>query len=444
MISELKLKSIFQLAWPAIVSQATITAVGIIDIIFIGQISVGAIAAVSIANSFITSLYYFLEGIRTGTTVITANYLGAQEKNNIAKTLKLSLAYAVIIGVIIAIFARPISRGIYALFAANDISKEWVEKYISIILVGAPFTLIFFAISGFFRGLKNTFIPFVITLGIFFTNVIFDYLLVNGFHGFPQMGVKGAAAGSLIAYIVGAILSIIFLVKHKLTRQFVTIKVRLTKLLKEYSRVAFEIGFYTGMLTLAILLFVFMIKHLGAQAIAVHEISHQVFLISFLAPYGFQIATSILVGKFLGSDRKDLILPVTKKIMFLCFIIVFIMTALTYIFAYPIAKLFNPTDPYVINLTTITIKLVCLEQLFSPISLVTRGALTGLKDTGFIVIAGLVTGYLFFLPLAYFLSITMNTGVIGGYIAFVLWSALDALVFWWRLFVTKKWVKYNI
>ncbi|MFA5075092.1 MAG: MATE family efflux transporter [Candidatus Babeliales bacterium] len=444
MINELKTRNILKLTWPTIVSQATVTAVGLVDLFFIGQISVAAIAAVSIANSFITTLYYSLEGIKTGTAVLTANYSGAGEKNNISKTLKLGLIFAIIIGLFLAIFSPLISKSISIIFACSDISQDYIEQFLAIILAGAPFTLTVFVISGFFMGLKNTFIPFVITFIIFLTNAGLDYLLISGKCGLPQMGVCGVATGSLIAYIIGSILAITFLLKHKLTKDFIKIKVKIKKLIKEYLRLFIEIGIYTGLLTLAVLVFIFMIKKLGARAIAVYEITHQVFLVSFLPPYGFQVAAAVIIGKFLGAKQKDLILPATKKIMLLCFIIVFVITLLTYIFANNIAVFFNSTDPYVASLTTITIRLVCIEQMFSPISYVCRGALTGLKDTRFIAIAGFATAYLFFLPLAYILSICMNYGVIGGWLAFIIWAMLDSIVFFWRLFISKKWLKYNI
>ncbi|MCF7899302.1 MATE family efflux transporter [Candidatus Babeliales bacterium] len=444
MLSELKTKNILKLTWPTIISQATVTAVGLVDLFFIGQISISAIAAASIANSFITTLYYSLEGIKTGTAVLTANYSGAQEKNNISKTLKLSLIFAITIGLTLAIFSPLIAKFISTIFSSSDIKQDSIKQFLSIILTGAPFTLIVLAISGFFIGLENTFIPFVITSIIFLTNVSIDYTLINGKFGLPKMGIYGVAIGSLIAYVIGAILSIIILIKHKLTKDFVKIKVKIRKLIKEYSRLFLEIGIYTGLLTLAILIFIFIIKRLGSQAIAAYEITHQVFLVSFLPPYGFQIAASVIIGKLFGENYKNLVLPTTKKIMFLCFIIVFIITLFTYIFAHNIAVLFDPTDPYVASLTTITIRLVCIEQLFSPIAYVCKGSLMGLKDTGFIAIAGFITAYLFFLPLAYVLSIWMNYGIIGGWVAFIIWAILDSIIFFYRLFISKKWLKYHI
>ncbi len=54
---------------------------------------------------------------------------------------------------------------------------------------------------------------------------------------------------------------------------------------------------------------------------------------------------------------------------------------------------------------------------------------------------GFVPGYLIFLPVAYLLSVKISYGVYGGYIAFLLWTAVDCIAFAYRFFYQRKWQK---
>ncbi|MFA5075093.1 MAG: MATE family efflux transporter [Candidatus Babeliales bacterium] len=435
------IKNILRLVWPAFLTQVLISGCGMIDLVFAGKISTQAIAAISVSNAFITPLFYFLEGIRTGTAVLTANYFGAQEKNNIAKTLRLSLFFAIFIGLILVTLSPFISKYIYIIFASSDIPEELIEQFSLITLISIPFTLVVYAIIGFFRGLQNTFIPLVITAIICSINALFDYLLVNGDFGIPKLGLLGIGLATLIAYSTGAFVSLIFLLKNKLSKEYVFMKVKIRRLAKEYLRIISEIGFYTGMQTIAITFFIFIIKNLGAKTIAAYEITQQIYLLSFLPVYGFQPATSILIAKYLGSEQKKLIIPTTKKIIFLCLLSV---TVLNLLFTPIVLNFFSDSDPYMLNLIRITTKIALIEQFFSIIGLLTKEALTGLKDTKFIDITTILTGYVFFMPLVYFVSVKLDFGLMGRYSTFAFWAALDSIIFSWRLFIEKKWLKYHV
>ncbi|MCF7899303.1 MATE family efflux transporter [Candidatus Babeliales bacterium] len=435
------IKNILRLVWPAFLTQVLISGCGMIDLVFAGKISTQAIATISISNAVITPLFYFLEGIRTGTTVLTANYFGAQEKNNIAKILRLSLFFAILIGLTLVILSPFISKYIYIIFACPDIPKELVERFSLITLISIPFTLVVYAIIGFFRGLQNTLIPLIITTIICSINASFDFLLVTGNFGVPQMGIIGISLSTLISYSTGAFIALLFLIKHKLTKEYVFVKIKIRKLAREYLRLAAEIGFYTGMQTIAITFFIFIIKNLGSKTIAAYEITQQIYLLSFLPVYGFQPATSILIAKYLGSEQKKLIIPTTKKIIFLC---LFSVITLNLILTPIILKFFSTSDPFILNLIKITTRIALIEQFFSIIGLLTKEALAGLKDTKFIDVTTILTGYVFFMPLVYFVSVNLNFGLMGRYSTFAFWAALDSIIFSWRLFIDKKWLKYHV
>ena len=74
----------------------------------------------------------------------------------------------------------------------------------------------------------------------------------------------------------------------------------------------------------------------------------------------------------------------------------------------------------------------------SSVNLVLKGALSGIEDTRFISIITFLTGYLFFLPATYLLGISMQLGLIGGYIALMVWEGTTAIILCTRIFIKQK------
>jgi putative MATE family efflux protein len=437
--------TIYKLAWPAIISHATVMFVSIIDLAFIGRIEAAtlAIAAAAISNNVCAAIYYFLEGIRTGTTVLIARFFGANQQSQITKTINLALFLALIISPIVFLIVY-LSAPLMFTFAKNESIAKMGNSYLMIRLLGLPFHLVIFAIIGTFRGLKNTFYPFLITLAICSLNIFLNYSFVYDVIKLPFSKINNIATATAMSYFICAIFAFTLLLKSKLTRKYVNLKAKFKSILKTFIKIGTEIGLYAGFVVLSLFIFVFIFTALGPQALAAHQIVFQIFLVTSLPPMGFFVATTILVGKLFGEKsrhyirRRNLVLPVMKKIWIAGAPIVLSMSIICAIFAKPIAHFFSPTNSFVAKTAANSIYLICAMQLFNSIFLIIRGALIAAKDTLFILIAGSITAYLFFLPMSFFVGIKLGYGVFGGFLIFLIWTIIDTIVFTTRFLIKRR------
>lgn len=443
MKNEISTKNIIKLTWPAILSQATIILVGIIDMIFIGQVGTVALAAVAMASIVSTTIYNFLDGLKYGTTVMTARFLGAGEKNNISRILLLSLVTAIVVGVFIMLIAYPLSVGTFNLVSDQSIRFDGID-YLYILTLATPFVMIFFAFTGFFRGLGDTLTPLWVTLIIGVVDAVMDYILIYGKLGFPVMGVKGAAVASFIAYVAGAIASLIVIFRSKLSKPYIKLRISVKKIAKEYFTISAEIGAFSGFYYLSLCIFALIFGKLGAMALAVYQITNQVFLILYLPPKGFAISSSIIVGKLFGAERQDLVYPGIKKIFKLAAITYTAISIIVFIFAPLIAGLFSPNDLEVARIVVTTIRIVCIEQFIAIGYFIPMGALTGAEDTRFLMWEDIIVEYLILLPLAYFLVLKMGYGILGGYAAFFVRTIINSSILLIRLYWTTGWLKKKV
>ncbi|HEY7728243.1 MAG TPA: MATE family efflux transporter, partial [Candidatus Eisenbacteria bacterium] len=78
-------------------------------------------------------------------------------------------------------------------------------------------------------------------------------------------------------------------------------------------------------------------------------------------------------------------------------------------------------------------------QVFDAVNLVLSGVLRGAGDTRFPMLVTIVMAWLVFLPSAWFMTIRLGWGVLGGWVAVIFWSVGLALLLGWR-FRRRRWL----
>jgi putative MATE family efflux protein len=369
-------------------------------------------------------IFNFLEGFRTGTTVLIARERASGPDGDAAGYFRTGIILAAAAGAVIALASSPLANIVYHLLG-NAQLESLGGTYLIIWLCAIPSVLMLNVVIGFFRGSGDTVTPLTGTFIICALNAGCSYLFVYGGFGLSGLGIAGSALGTLISQIAGfAAMSVLLFKKYR--------DLRIGKIFRsggiharEYMRLSAHIGINTGSTLLALLLFVAVIKDLGSAAIAVHQISIQVFNAAYLPASGLLVTASIIVPGLAKRGHHRDIGPSVRKISHVSFAIVALICAVIFIGSRGIGIFFSPADSSVAQTASYTIRIVCAGGLFSSMYMVLRGALTGWGDAGFIAVEGVCSGYLLFLPLAYLLSHRYGYGIVGGYAAFLAWCIAD-------------------
>ena len=192
MKKEFGIKNIFGLSVPAALSYATVVAVGLIDLFFIGKLGIVSIAAAGIGVATIAALCSFLEGLRTSITVLTAQFFGADSQKDISRIFIYSIFSAFVLGALFFLLATPVSKLVF--FLTKDLAMKKIGfDYLRVRIAGLFFTLIILSITGFFRGLHNTRVSLYVSAVVCISNFFLDYAFVLGRLGAPAWGGQGSS-----------------------------------------------------------------------------------------------------------------------------------------------------------------------------------------------------------------------------------------------------------
>ena len=190
---------LFKLSIPIFFSNIAIPFAGLVDTGLMGHLdNAKYLAAISIATSIITMIFWSFGFLRMGIVGTVAQALGRKDYNEIIQALARNLILAFLIGLILIMFKDSILFLVKYFFKTSEETFTLINNYISIRILSAPAELIMFVLAGLYLGLQKTNISSLMVSFFCIGNAILSALLVIHY----DLGIFGVAAGTAIsAYI---------------------------------------------------------------------------------------------------------------------------------------------------------------------------------------------------------------------------------------------------
>lgn len=292
------------------------------------------------------------------------------------------------------------------------------------------------ALSTFFVGMKNTFIPMVSTIAGNGTNMILNTLLIFGVKGWiPELGIEGAAIATLLGQLTSIlVLCVAFFAPynrktystHRFTLDF--------PLLFKILRVGGPNAIAQAAIASAWAFFFILMQSLGEASLTLASIMQTIFGFFVFIIQGLSRGVSTTVANLIGGEQTHLISQVLNSGVKLC--LYFCLTISLMLALYPdivINLLFSKADvPRIISYIDalkFTLFWGCLSFLFKSVRGLFSGLLTACGHTGFVMINETITvWFLFVLPVwicvkffnydvswAYFIAFIHNASTVGVY-----------------------------
>jgi putative MATE family efflux protein len=431
------LRDILALAIPATLAIASEPLLNIADTAMIGRLGVEPLAARAIGSALIGGVYWAFTFLIFGTTTLVGFHHGANDKTACGETWLHALFLALVGGLGVAIVGIALAPFLYQLMGAEESVSRLGVPYFRLRIAGAPFTFVFFATVGFFRGIQNTRTPMIVAFLVNGFNLALDYGLIYGNLGLPALGLQGAATAAWISHGIGAATCAGLLFSSR-TGPYRPRHWRInTGRLQPLFRIGRDLAIRTGALRSSLVFATGSAARLGTTSLSAHEIAFQLLMLSSDVTDGLAVAGQALVAKHIGAGRIDRAYRM-GKILILCGGVAGVCFAATFFLAQaPIIRFFTSSSDVMLVLGGALMLLVALFQPFNGIVFVLDGFLIGAHDTRFLMRAMLIGALCLFVPISW-LSLHWNWGLMG------IWTGVSVLMAW-RLatnlyrFTSMKW-----
>ena len=297
------------LSFPVILGLLGHTFVAFADNIMVGQLGTAELAAVSLGNSFVFIAMSLGIGFSTAITPLVAESDGAKDTASGKSALKHGLVLCTVLGLALFFLILLCKPLMYHMKQPIEV-VTLAMPYLDLVAFSLVPLIIFQALKQFSEGLSQTKYPMYVTVVANVINIVLNYLLIYGTFGFPEMGIVGAAVGTLVSRVVMVILLwAIFRYKDKFRAYVHNINFKvieksvLTKIINlgfpSALQMFFEVALFTGAIWLC--------GMIGTTSQAANQIALSLASLTFMFAMGLSVTAMIRVANQKGlNDYKKL------------------------------------------------------------------------------------------------------------------------------------------
>ena len=432
------------IAIPVALQNLIASSINMLDTMMITTLGEANLAAVGLANQvfFIFSIIVF--GISTGSSVFISQYWGRRDRDSIKKILGIAMLFTVVLGIIftMAIYISP--EGIMRLLTDNEEVVGYGAKYLVAIAPSYIITGISLLYGVASRSVGQAKMPMIVSFISFVTNAFFNYVLIFGKLGFPELAIKGAAYGTVIARIVEIIVIFYAIYSDGDNPLAASLKELLSwdkVFLKRYLKTTYPVILNEGFWSLGTVLYSVAYAKVGVVAAASVQILSTVQNIFMVLTRGLASACTIIVGTQIGANKEDKAIEYAKKFIMLSCSIGIMLGIFLFFGSELILKMFRNLGPELYETSNKLIKVLGLYFVIRVFNgTVVVGILRGGGDTKFA--AFLEAGAVWFVgvPLAFLGAVVLKLPV-HLVVALVYTEEVVTAIIGFMRVKSKKWVK---
>lgn len=437
---------ILTIALPSLVELVLTSLTSMADQIMVGrlpgQLGVQALSAVGLCMNPKFILMTALMAINTGTTAVVARYrgMGNQEKAN--QTFKQSLIFNIFLSAIMMVIGVVFARKLIGLIAGNGISETTVEyavTYFRIQMYGFIPLMMTNTVTSTLCAIGDSKMPMVYNTIANVVNLFFNYGLIYGKLGMPEMDVAGASLATVIGQCVAFVIAM-YIMFSKKRYVYLDFKEK-TGYNKTIMSNVLGIGLPSMLeqlcLRIGIIIYSRIVASLGDIAYATHMVCMNIQSLTFMSGMAFQNSATTLMGQSLGRRRLDMADNYTRMTRNISFWISCVIGVILALFGGQIVNIYNST-PEIVEMGGKLLAIVAITQPFQSSQFVTTGALRGAGDTKYPAVVIFICTLIVRSVLGYIFVIQLDMGLIGAWLAIVVDQLLKTAMIFAR-YNTGKW-----
>lgn len=434
-----RIQLIIRLSLPAIMAQLSSIIMQYIDASMVGTLGADRSAAIGLVASTTWLFNGLCTAIVTGFTVQVAQRIGAGEEKKARDLMRVGFVASVGMGLLLLLIGVWLAPVLPDLLGGEGAVVADAYQYFLIYALSLPIFQVCHTASGMMQASGNMRIPSILHVLACVLDVVFNFLFI-----FPtrqigtvtvwgaDLGVAGAAWGTLAAHVVIAFPMLYFLlVRSPLLhlRRGETWRIE-GGYIKEGVRIAWPMALQQAVTNGAQIVSTSIVAPLGNIAIAANSFAVTAESVAYMPAFGIAAAATTLIGQSVGARRTDLTRKLGWLTMWFGMGLMVVVGGLLYLAAPWMMRLLSP-DMQVVALGTQVLRIEAFVEPLYGASIIATGVFRGTGDTAVPSLFNFISMWAVRLPLAAFLAPGM--GLYGVWLAMAIELTVRGILFLIRM-----------
>lgn len=401
--------ALLTLALPIMAGSIGHTIIGATDILVVAKYNINSLAAISIANAFLFTIFIFGIGLQDAISIILSNKRG--KKEGIKKYLNTTLIFSLILAVLFSSVCYAMTY-IIDRFSFDPELIPYIKQYTRIVAFSMFGVFIYQGIKQFLQSYEIVNFPNLLILIAALLNLVFDVVFVFGFKDIiPAMGVKGAA---LATFGVRTFMGLVMLIY---VMRFIKITDKIDfSLMKQIIRFGTPLGITLLIEFLAFNIITVLVGKEAGILAATHNILLTISSVTFNVPLAIAVAVAVKVAYHYGAKNYDEIKKYSYTGVFMGVSFMALCAVILALFPRQLVGIFTK-DTAVMDIAMPIVLIAAMYQIFDGFQVVMGGVLKGFKMTKVVSLCVFSGYWLVGLPVAYFLVFKYGMSLKGYWIA---------------------------
>lgn len=443
------LKRIFKMAWPVVLGMLTQSMINTIDVMMVGQLpqeyAVPGTAAIMTSLILLWAFGGSLTAIAVGNQALCARRYSQQDFLGAGSALYNAIILALVGGIFMIALAWMTLDPLLKILTPSSSVQAFSSSFCQIRLLALLAMGVTAAYKSFYDGIGSVHVHMYVAFFMNLMNVIFNFIFIYGWDfgpiHVPALYVDGAAIGSVISSYMGTAAIMMWGFRKKDRNQFQPFRLR--NFNPETIWKIFTLSMWAGMATIILMLGVGLfnyvvglvdtLNHLPDINAASNSIIINILLLVFMLSLAMGIATSTLVSQSIGANRFHLAERYCWQSARVSTFIILIVGTIAFIFPEPILRLFMPDNvgtssdikDMVVAASIAPFRLGAI--IIAPLStfgLIITQCLYAAGENRYVMIAEGLLHFCVFVPIAWFLAIYLDLGLMGCWISGCIYTGL--------------------
>ncbi len=406
------IKSVISIALPIAFQNMISFGVQAMDTVMLGRLGDTAVSAATLGGQPAFLLYLLGFGLTGGGSVLIAQYWGKKNIDVIKKVMRTSMLAITTVSIIVAIICFLFPENIMRIFSKEEAVIAASASYLKVMSIGFVFSSIASNYMISMRAVEKVKMSTLVYSISFFVNVFFNYIFIFGEFGAPELGIVGAAIGTVIARVFEFLCVIIYMyfIEKDIGFQIHCIFKFDKAITKDYLKNAAPVVLNEMVWALGTSTITIVMGRLGQTFVAANSVTMVLFNLANVAIFGIANASAVLSGKTIGSGDLKRAQKVAHTLLLLAVSFGLLGTTLLLLIRDPFLNFYNITN----EAKEIARQMIFVLAMLMPLSALDVvndiGILRGGADTKFAVMLtgcgmwlinvplGFLTGLVLLLP----------------------------------------------